>query len=739
MTESNQAAVGLVVKLPFATPEEFLAKYGGNVTRGGIYLRARAVKPPGTPVNLDLRLASGERVIHASALVHFVTGQGGQGVSGMGLRFLGVDPQTKRFLELMVAALPHAQSDVPPVPSGVGAPDYTVPPVAQVVPSTLPVTPAQTRAAQPAAPTLMTPSALDLNSEEPKRTGLVIGIDLGTTNSCAAYVRNGRPGVLNSREGHNTVPSIIAVNTRGKLVVGHPAKGQMLTNPRQTVYGAKRLVGRPYGSPIVEHIKDRFHYEITPGENGDAGVRLGDRIYTLQQISALILREVREVAQNQLGQLVSRAVITVPAYYNDNQRQAVREAGRLAGLYVERILNEPTAAALAYGYGRKLNQRVLVYDLGGGTFDASVLELSDNVYEVISTGGDTFLGGIDFDNAIVNFLLEEFQKKTGRPFQGDRVAMQRINDAAERAKCALSERSEMRVHVAFVTMIDDKPFDLDVTLTRQKLVELTEGLVDRTLQVCGEVLEAKGLGPRDIDEVILVGGQSRFPLVHEKITRFFGKPPSKGVHPDEAVALGAALLAHSLGQLEGVVLIDVLPMAIGVGLPGGRFKPVLERNTSLPATKSHTLSTHRDGQTELELTVFQGDSDKAGDNEYLGTLKLTGLPKLPRGGVQVTVTFEVNNESLLKVTARESASGREVSSTFSTLDTPESVKAKLAQPAPAAAPPQPQAAAAPQKAAPAPRAAIPAQTATPAETPPPEATPKPRTFMGWLRGLFSRP
>ncbi|MCP3061705.1 TIGR02266 family protein [Myxococcus sp. K38C18041901] len=757
MTESNQAAVGLVVKLPFATPEEFLAKYGGNVTRGGIYLRARAVKPPGTAVTLDLRLASGERLIHAQAVVHFVTGQGGQGVAGMGLRFLSLDPQTRRFLDSAVAALPHAQSDVPPVPSGVGAPDYTVPPPPE---HTNPQVVAQQPAASTGAPvaaapaTMMSDEALDLSTQEPKRAGVVIGIDLGTTNSCAAYVRNGKPGVLNSREGHNTVPSIIAVNTRGKLVVGHPAKGQMLTNPRQTVYGAKRLVGRAYDSTIVENIKDKFHYEITAGANGDAGVKLADKVYSLQQISALILREVREVAQNQLGQPVSRAVVTVPAYYNDNQRQAVREAGKLAGLYVERILNEPTAAALAYGYGRKLNQRVLVYDLGGGTFDASVLELADNVYEVISTGGDTFLGGIDFDNAIVTYLLEEFQKKTGRTFQGDRVALQRINDAAERAKCALSERSEMRVHVAFVTMIDDKPYDLDVTLTRQKLVELTEGLVDRTVKVCDEVLKAKNLGPKDIDEVILVGGQSRFPLVHEKITRFFGKPPSKGVHPDEAVALGAALLAHSLGQLEGVVLIDVLPMAIGVGLPGGRFKPVLERNTSLPSTKSYTLSTHRDGQTELELTVFQGDSERASDNEYLGTLKLAGLPKLPRGAVQVTVTFEVNNESLLKVTARESSSGREVTSTFSTKDTPEAVKARLAQldteSAAANVPPQPTAPSArttstsgarvvnpvPMKAAAA-RPTAAQQTAAPA-VPALVSPPRQRGFMKWLKSLFGR-
>ncbi|NOK01129.1 MULTISPECIES: TIGR02266 family protein [Myxococcus] len=771
MTDSNQGAVGLVVKLPFATPEEFLAKYGPNVTRGGIYLRARAVKPPGTAVTLDLKLAGGERIIHAAAVVHYVTGQGGQGVLGMGLRFLNADAPTRRFLDSLVVTLPHAQSDVPPVPPNVGPADYTVTPTEQA-PIALaaelfapaPVPGSASAEAPAAPPRMISNAALNLSSEDPKRAGVVIGIDLGTTNSCAAYVRNGKPGVLPSREGHNTVPSIIAVNTRGKLVVGHPAKGQMLTNPRQTVYGAKRLVGRPFASPVVEQLKDRFHYEIAASENGDAGVKLGEHVYTLQQISALILREVREVAQNQLGHPVSRAVVTVPAYYNDNQRQAVREAGKLAGLYIERILNEPTSAALAYGYGRKLNQRVLVYDLGGGTFDASVLELNDNVYEVISTGGDTFLGGIDFDSSLVTYLLDEFQKTTGRAFQGDRVALQRINDAAERAKCALSERSEVRVHVAFVTMIDSKPCDLDVMLSRQKLVELTEGLVDRTLQVCEEVLRAKKVTPQDIDEVILVGGQSRFPLVHEKITKFFGKPPSKGVHPDEAVALGAALLAHSLGQLEGVVLIDVLPMAIGVGLPGGRFKAVMERNTSLPSTKSYTLATHRDGQTELELTVFQGDSDKAADNEYLGTLKLEGLPKLPRGAVQVNVTFEVSNESLLKVTAREASSGREVTSTFTTRDTPEAVKARLAQVEPETPPaPGPAAAArsaghagatatgpsAPVKVPMATAAAAsaarqvlvrPASSAPVPSIPAVSVTvvPKQKGFMGWLKGLFGR-
>jgi molecular chaperone DnaK len=788
--ETKGEALGLVVKLQFATPEEFLAQYGVNITLGGIYLRAKSVKPPGTAVKLELKLADGTPIIQALTVIHFVTGQAGQGISGMGLRFLQVEPATQRFLDTSVAPLPHAHSPHPPLPPGVGPADHTVPgaagavatppfrnvaPRASTSPGTIPtasvppaaaMTPPRnvaprastspgtiptasvpppveppprqvappTQAAPPIdaepdalpeedvsleedippplaappsppasapapapvvassrpatpwelPPTLSTASPATLSAppfeppkEEPKRIGPVIGIDLGTTNSCAAHVRNGKPFVLHSREGHNTVPSVIALNARGKLVVGHPAKGQMLANPRHTVYGSKRLIGRLYESPIVQQIKDRFAYEITPGENGEAAVRLGDQVYTLQQISALVLREVREMAQNQIGQPISRAVITVPAYYNDNQRQAVREAGRLAGLHVERIVNEPTAAALAYGYGRKLSQRVLVYDLGGGTFDASVLELHDTVYEVLSTGGDTFLGGIDFDNAIVEYLVEEFDKQLGRTFYGDRVAMQRLHDAAERAKCLLSERMETRVHVAFLTMIDGKPYDLDITLTREKLIELTGALVDRTLRVCGEVLQTKGLQPGDIDEVILVGGQSRFPLVHEKLTHFFGKPPTKNVHPDEVVALGAALLAHSLGQTEGVLLIDVLAVSIGVGLPGGRFKPVLERNVALPAKKQYTVNSTRDDQPEMDLVILQGESQRALENEYLGTLRLTGLPGGPRGSVKVNITFEVNNECILKVTAREESSGAEVMSVFTTKNTPEPVRQQM--------------------------------------------------------------
>ncbi|MFN0061738.1 MAG: TIGR02266 family protein [Myxococcaceae bacterium] len=698
------------MKLPFATPEEFLARYGTHLTQGGIYLRAKAVKEPGTAVRLELKLQSGERLLHAAAVVQFVTAPAVGPPTGMGLRFTQVDPETQRFLDSAVVTLPHAKSNDAPLPPGVGSPRYApgeeprrhdaLPTVAPLPSTPKPVTPASSSPPVMSRAVAVTSASAPVASapsfeETPlpaEKTGPVIGIDLGTTNSCAGFVQKGKPRVLPSREGHNTVPSIIALNSRGKLVIGHPAKGQMLTNPRQTVYGAKRLVGRDFDSPVVQQMKDRFAYEVASGAQGEAAVKLGDRTYSLQQISAMVLREVKELAQNQLGHPVCRAVITVPAYYSDNQRQAVRDAGRMAGLHVERILNEPTAAALAYGWGRKLKERILVYDLGGGTFDASVLELHDNVYEVVSTGGDTFLGGIDFDNAIVSHLLDQFAQKAGRPFQGDRVAMQRITDAAERAKCALSERSETRVHVPFITLIDNQPYDMDVTLKRETLVALTHALVERTLQVCDEVLKAKQLAPKDIDEVVLVGGQSRSPLVHEKIEAFFGKPPSKGVHPDEAVALGAALFASSLGQAEGVVLIDVLPMAIGVALPGGRFKPVLERNTALPATRRHVLATHRDGQTDLELTVFQGDSDRIADNEYLGTLRLRGLPPGPRGTVKVEVTFEVSNESLLKVTAKETSTGKMVSATLFTRDTPDAVRDRmrtLSEPSMAAVPAAP--------------------------------------------------
>ena len=513
-----------------------------------------------------------------------------------------------------------------------------------------------------------------------KPSGPVIGIDLGTTNSCAAVVKDGKPFVIPSREGYNTIPSVVALSDKGKLMVGHPARSQLLINPRNTVYGAKRLIGRQFKSPVVTDLLGRFSYEIVAGPRGEAAVKIGDQVFSLQKISSLVLAEVKDLAQRWLGCDISRAVITVPAYYNDNQRQAVRAAGALAGLDVERIVNEPTAAAIAFAQGRSLEQRVMVYDLGGGTFDTSVLELHGNVYEVISTGGDTFLGGVDFDKALVEDLLARFNQKHGITFEGDRVALQRVTDAAERAKISLSERLTTQVNVPFITMVGEKGYNLDSTVTRAELEKLTTDLVERTLRVCDDVLTNCGLKPADIGEVLLVGGQSRMPIVRARLREFFGKEPSKSVHPDEAVALGAALLAHSMssGDIGGMVLVDVLPMSIGIGLPGGRFKKVIERNTSLPHKKTYSIWTSQKDQKHLEIPIFQGEAERAQQNEYLGTLIVPDIPPGTDGNIVFDIQFIVSAESILTVSAEERGTRRMVSATFSTQDTPEMVKRRLA-------------------------------------------------------------
>ncbi|MCA1827465.1 MAG: Hsp70 family protein [Myxococcales bacterium] len=559
----------------------------------------------------------------------------------------------------------------------------------------VPTAPGSRRPAPPPmAPPTMTPGAapasagpIVIDDVAPQRApsakkGRIIGIDLGTTNSAAAVVKEGKPFIIPSREGYNTIPSVVALNEKGNVIVGHPAKGQLLINPKSTVYGFKRLVGRQFRSPVVSDLVGRFSYEIAQGLRGEASVKLGDKIYSLQKISSLVLGEVKELAERWLNEPVSRAVITVPAYYNDNQRQAVRAAGALAGLEVERILNEPTAAAVAFAHGRQLEERVMVYDLGGGTFDTSVLQLHGSVYEVISTGGDTFLGGVDFDKELVNELLARFKAKHGVDFSGDRVAYQRINDAAERAKIALSERLTTQVKVPFVCMIGDKAYDVDEQISRGDLEKLTNGLIDRTLRVCDDVLTNCGLKPADVGEVLLVGGQSRMPLVRTRIKEFFAKEASRAVHPDEAVALGAALLAHSIesGEIGGMVLMDVLPMSIGIGLPGGRFKKVVERNTPLPHKKTHSVWTSEDQQKTLEIPIFQGESNKAQENEYLGTLIVADLPPGNKGNVVFDVIFSISAESILTVTAEERGTARSVTATFSTQDTPEAVRRRMASP-----------------------------------------------------------
>jgi molecular chaperone DnaK len=720
--------VGLLVRLAYGSVDEFVERFAVNMSRGGLFIRTRDPRPIGTVLNLEIRLQTGEAVIKAQGVVRWVQAPDAEPrarpplAPGMGVQFTQLDDASRAVVDRMVSlrekrglapgasgpspvaarpALTPPSTRAPPVlaptppPVAPAAEPPPLPPAAEP-PPVAPAPPRITRLTPPGAAVaqadLAAPHRVEQLAAGPARIAIdlpdapvpirkpsrtIVGIDLGTTNSCAAVVKDGKPYVIPSREGYNTVPSIVALNSRNRVVVGHLARAQLLTNPRQTVWGAKRLVGRPYDSPVVQEIKSKFAYEIVAGPEELAAVKLGTEVLTLEQVSALVLREVKEVAQNHVGEEVNRAVITVPAYYNERQRAAVRHAGALAGLQVERILNEPTAAALAYAFGRRVNQRVLVYDLGGGTFDASVLELNDNVFEVISTGGDTFLGGVDFDAKIVERLLEVWKAQTGDDFSGDRVALSRLVDAAERAKCALSERTDFPIQLPFLAMKDGRPISLDASLTRAEIVELVAPLVDRTIEVCREVLAAKKLSVSDIDEVLLVGGQSRMPLVHERVAAFFGKPPSRAVHPDEAVAVGAALLAHSLGSAEGVVLIDVLPMSIGIGLPGGRVKTIIERNTPLPARKQYGLTTTRDGQTDFELVVLQGESQLAAECEYLGTVKLTDLPAGPRGMVKIAVSFELGPECLLTVTARELNTGRKVQAPFSARGGPRAAQQKL--------------------------------------------------------------
>ena len=552
-------------------------------------------------------------------------------------------------------------------------------PAAPVAPATL---------APAAAPVASAPPPLDANGQvrpiylTPPQTiagtGPVIGIDLGTTNSCVALLSNGRPVVLRSREGYNTIPSVISLSAQNKLLVSHRAKNQLVLRPTHTIYGAKRLVGRPYDSAVVKQVRERFHYEITPDAAGRAAVRLGTDVLSLEEVQGIILRECKEMAETHLNQKVERAVVTVPAYYSEPQREAVRKAGAMAGLKVERILNEPTSAALAYGLNRELNKKVLVYDLGGGTFDATILRIEKNVFEVLGTGGDIFLGGIDFDNLIVDFLLERFQEKEGIAFNGDGIALSRVGDAAERAKMALSERSTFEVHIPMLMMDDaGRPRDLRVTMSRQDLEKICDPLLNRTIDVVRDVLLDSKLKASEVDDIILVGGMSRMPLVRDKLKGLFSKNAQASVNADEAVALGAALYSGSVDKVSSVVLIDVLPMTIGVAMPGGGFKRVIERNSPLPTQRSFAISTSQDNEERMELSVFQGEDNHISANEYLGTVRMEGLPKGPKGSVRVAVTLKLDSECVLHVEAREYSTRKEVKATLATRYSPEELQKQL--------------------------------------------------------------
>jgi len=506
----------------------------------------------------------------------------------------------------------------------------------------------------------------------PAREKPILGIDLGTTNTCVAHVRKRIPRVVPTDKGSLILPSVVALGDRGDFLVGGVAKDQMVTNPKNTIYGAKRLIGRKFNSKVVQELRNYYSYDIVEGPQGDAAVILGGEVRTLPQVSSLVLAHAKKIAEAFLGQAMGQAVISVPAYYNDNQRHAVKEAGRLAGFDVKRIVNEPTAAALAYGFNRGLDQKVLVYDLGGGTFDVSVLQLSANVFEVLATGGDTFLGGVDFDNRIIDFALELFWREHKIDLAESPIALQRIKNAAEAAKIDLTLIPNVAIELPYLGERKGRPLDLRVALSRAQLNELTVDLVDRSFEICDHVLTEKRILPSEIDEVILVGGQSRMPLVQEKIRQHFGKPPRKGVHPDECVALGAALLGDSLDKIDSVTLVDVLSMPIGVGTPQNRFRRLLEKNNAIPCARSFRLPPPREPGQLIELDIYQGESDDIVDNEFLGSIRL------PAAATGRRVDFKLDEECLLKVTFDDPEQGmREVD--FATRDTPEPLRRAVAE------------------------------------------------------------
>jgi molecular chaperone DnaK len=490
--------------------------------------------------------------------------------------------------------------------------------------------------------------------------GKVIGIDLGTTNSCVSIMDGNAGKVIENSEGARTTPSVVAFLKNGEILIGHPAKRQAVTNSKNTIAAAKRLIGRRYDDPSVKKDMSAVSYEIVGSSAGDAYIKVMDKEYSPSQISALVLQKMKETAEEYLGEKVTQAVITVPAYFNDSQRQATKDAGRIAGLEVLRIINEPTAAALAYGLDKKNSGTVAVYDLGGGTFDVSILEIGDGVFEVKSTNGDTFLGGEDFDARIIEYVASEFAKETGIDVRKDTIALQRLKEAAERAKIELSSSMQTDINLPFITADSSGPKHLNVNLTRAKFESLVEDLIARTIEPCKMALKDAGLSASDIQDVILVGGMTRMPKVVEKVREFFGKEPGKGVNPDEVVAIGAAIQGGVLqGDVKDVLLLDVTPLSLGIETLGGIFTRLIEKNTTIPTKKSQVFSTAEDNQTAVTIRVFQGEREIAAQNKLLGQFDLVGLPPAKRGIPQIEVTFDIDANGIVSVSAKDKATGKE--------------------------------------------------------------------------------
>ncbi|MFN3198162.1 MAG: molecular chaperone DnaK [Bradymonadia bacterium] len=487
----------------------------------------------------------------------------------------------------------------------------------------------------------------------------IIGIDLGTTNSCVALVEDGTPVVLPNKGGYRITPSVVAVAENGRRLVGHIAKRQAVTNAVHTVHGAKRLMGRKFESPQVSRITESVTYDVVEGPHGDPRIQLRDRVYSVPEISSIILQEMKLIAEQYTGDVIEKAVITVPAYFNDSQRQATKDAGRISGLDVVRIINEPTAAALAYGYGREVEGVLAVYDLGGGTFDISILQIHDGVFEVLATAGDTFLGGQDFDNRIImDWLVADFQREHNIDLRQDKMALQRLRDAAEKAKCELSTATEAGINLPFIISTGGRDaLHLQKTLTRSRLEELTLDLVERTVRICEKAANDAG---EDIDGVLLVGGMTRMPLIQQKVKELFGMDPMKGVHPDEVVALGAAIQGAALqDDKRDVLLLDVTPHSLGIMVVGGFFSVLIPQNTTVPTSKSHIFTTVRDYQTSVKILVLQGESERAEENELLGEFILTGLRPAPKGEVEIEITFEINADGIVSVSAKDLETGQQ--------------------------------------------------------------------------------